>query len=175
MKNIHVLATDKPSRFRFVDGILKKYNNVSVVSLNSVHIYITSDEEIKEGDYGLGFALGIKGVGRGYYVFKQDGTNVGKLNAICNGSKKIILTTDQDLIKDGVQAIDDEFLEWFVKNPSCEFVNIITHYPTIDDEGDGTLSQQYYTFTIPQEEPKQETLEEASLKYCEKRYYKSTD
>jgi hypothetical protein len=35
---------------------------------------------------------------------------------------KIILTTDQDLIKDGVQAIDDEFLEWFVKNPSCEEV-----------------------------------------------------
>ena len=40
------------------------------------------------------------------------------------GYKKIILTTDQDLIKNGVQAIDDEFLEWFVKNPSCEFINI---------------------------------------------------
>jgi hypothetical protein len=39
-------------------------------------------------------------------------------------SKKIILTTDQDLIKDGVQSIDDEFLEWFVKNPSCEEVEI---------------------------------------------------
>jgi hypothetical protein len=36
--------------------------------------------------------------------------------------KKIILTTDQDLIKDGVQAIDDEFLEWFVSNPSCEYI-----------------------------------------------------
>jgi hypothetical protein len=31
----------------------------------------------------------------------------------------IILTTDGDLIDDGVQAIDDEFLEWFVKNPIC--------------------------------------------------------
>ena len=39
--------------------------------------------------------------------------------------KKIILTTDQDLIADGVQAIDDEFLEWFVKNPSCENIPII--------------------------------------------------
>ena len=38
------------------------------------------------------------------------------------GYKKIILTTDQDLIKDGVQEIPDEFLEWFVKNPTCEFV-----------------------------------------------------
>ncbi len=37
---------------------------------------------------------------------------------------KIILTTNNLLIKDGVQAIGDEFLEWFVKNPSCEFVNV---------------------------------------------------
>jgi flavorubredoxin len=39
---------------------------------------------------------------------------------------KIILTTDGDLIKDGVQSIDDEFLEWFVENPSCEEVEVIT-------------------------------------------------
>ena len=32
--------------------------------------------------------------------------------------KKIILTTDQLL--DGVQSIDDEFLNWFVENPGCE-------------------------------------------------------
>jgi hypothetical protein len=37
---------------------------------------------------------------------------------------KIILTTDQELIKDGVQVIDDEFLKWFVKNPSCEDIEI---------------------------------------------------
>jgi hypothetical protein len=40
--------------------------------------------------------------------------------------KKIILTTDQDLIENGVQAIEDEFLEWFVKNPTCEYAPIIT-------------------------------------------------
>ncbi len=39
------------------------------------------------------------------------------------GYKEILLSTDDLLIKDGVQAIDDEFLEWFVKNPSCkEFI-----------------------------------------------------
>lgn len=42
------------------------------------------------------------------------------------GYKKIILTTDQDLIKDGVQAIDDEFLEWFSsKNGNVNFVEVI--------------------------------------------------
>ena len=40
--------------------------------------------------------------------------------------EKIILTTDPDLIADGVQGIDNEFLEWFVKNPSCEDVEIIS-------------------------------------------------
>ncbi len=68
--------------------------------------------------------------------------------------KKIILTTDQDLIKDGVQAIDDEFLEWFVKNPSCEYVPIIT---TI------VLNESTYKTNIGfeswrKEEPKKETL-----------------
>jgi translation initiation factor 2 beta subunit (eIF-2beta)/eIF-5 len=77
-------------------------------------IYITSDEEIKEGDWSLNTqqniiakCIHIEELSNGYY----------------NG-KKIILTTDQDLIKDGVQPIDDEFLEWFVKNPSCEEVEV---------------------------------------------------
>ena len=39
-----------------------------------------------------------------------------------DGFKKIILTTDPKLISDGVDAIDDTFLEWFIKNPTCAFV-----------------------------------------------------
>ena len=38
--------------------------------------------------------------------------------------KLIIMTTDPELIADGVQAIDDEFLKWFVKNPSCKEVEV---------------------------------------------------
>jgi hypothetical protein len=75
--------------------------------------------------------------------------------------KKIILTTDQDLIKDNVQAIDDEFLKWFVKNPSCEEVGIeplIAGF--VDDEP--SYYENMHDIIIPKEEPKQETLEEAS-------------
>jgi hypothetical protein len=160
MKNIHVLKTSKPSKL-LKDLVDKTYQFKKEVSFGNrielpLNIYITSDEEIKDGDYGLGFALGIKGVGRGHYVFKQDGTNVGKLNAICNGSKKIILTTDQDLI--GVQAIDDEFLEWFVKNSSCESVEVIY----------SSLMKDYeYELLFPKEEP---TLEEEYLKDQLKKY-----
>ena len=61
--------------------------------------------------------------------------------------KKIILTTDPKLIDSGVQAISDEFLEWFVKNPGCEFVEV--------DESkyfDGSHGE--YIIIIPQEESK---------------------
>jgi hypothetical protein len=63
------------------------------------NIYVTNDEEIKEGNW---FFDSSKGVNYGIYKHVK-----GFINKT---SKKIILTTDQDLIKDGVQAIDDEFL-----------------------------------------------------------------
>lgn len=44
--------------------------------------------------------------------------------------KKIILTTDQELIKDGVQVVDDDFLMWFMKNTSFEEVEVEELYPS---------------------------------------------
>jgi hypothetical protein len=128
MKNLHVLPTDKPSRLylEFGDGDLCLANNIlpQTKRSNNQNIYITSDEEIKEGDRVLDkfnqrwkledeklIAFDSKGIKR----FSTD-------NILGHECKKIILTTDQDLIKDGVQSIDDEFLEWFVQNPSCERV-----------------------------------------------------
>ena len=133
-----------------------------------MNIYITSDEEIKVSDYIL----------YNNEVYKWH-DNIQK------SAKKIILTTDQDLIKDGVQAIDDEFLEWFVKNPSCEFVKI-KHKDVIqfgnmtmrDHNGDGShyfcincqvetsrskeqllkFGVELYEIIIPKEEPKQECI-----------------
>jgi len=64
--------------------------------------------------------------------------------------KKIILTTDQDLIKDGVQAIDDEFLEWFVKNPSCEWVEV--EKISLGKVEGTTMSVSKYKIIIPKEE-----------------------
>jgi hypothetical protein len=69
-----------------------------------------------------------------------------------NMCKKIIMTTDQDLIKNGVQAIDDEFLEWFVKNPSCEDVEINWTMPAYN-------VKKEYRVVIPSEEPKQHLID----------------
>jgi len=60
------------------------------------HLYIISDDEIKEGEYGIGYAVGIRGVGAKHFVFKNE-DKVGKLQSICNGAKKIIATTDTAL------------------------------------------------------------------------------
>jgi hypothetical protein len=88
---------------------------------------------------------------------KTGGIHFCEGNSWIKSCKKIVLTTDQDLIKDGVQAIDDEFLEWFVKNPSCGEVEVesgLFFYAEGED--------RRYKIIIPSEEPKQETtLEEA--------------
>jgi hypothetical protein len=152
MKNIHLLPTEKPSRLTKPGGSssIKLYTNGLTNTpkghCKNYHLYITSDEEIKEGDWCLNTLKNI--------IYKKDNLPMDIV------WKKIILTTDQYLITDGVQAIDDEFLEWFVKNPSCEFVEIRKYHSGI--LSDITEITSSLKIIIPQEEPKQETLEEYS-------------
>jgi hypothetical protein len=176
MKNIHLLPTDKPSRLYtnhgqlHLDSIFQQSNGHTI----NQNVYITSDLEIKDGWILNTYTNEIYFL-KGFYGIQPI-------------TKKIILTTDPDLIKDGVQAIDDEFLEWFVKNPSCEFVEWDKNY----NRGNG---KYYYKIIIPQEEsktgyskseteflgieftlkdgskqfvPKQETLEEAADNWVRK-------
>ena len=174
MKNIHILPTDKPSRL-----VKQKYDTIDRLCLADMatkraqykrfNIYITSSEEIKEGDWCLDIENEIvKYCEKKYNMLFHN---------IC---KKIILTTDQDLINDDVQAIDDEFLEWFVDHPSCEKVKTQLKLPW-------ESSKDEYEIIIPKEEPeqhiklindnieefdkaielfKQETLEEAAERYA---------
>jgi len=143
MKNVHILPTDKPSRlFYNVGGALLF---TSYESRNGVDIYITSDEEIKEGDW---FYLDDAIIVTKYINVKPD-----------KEAQKIILTTNQDLIKDGVQAIDDTFLEWFVKNPSCEEVEV-------DKNWNYPLDKSWeYKIITPKEEQKQHLID--MMKYDE--------
>ena len=165
MKNIHVLPTDKPSRLHSYKGMLNLAASEFVAptivknDLINQNIYITNDEEIKEGDWFITNNNEIFKCIKNKEEQCFYSLNASILTKFC---KKIILTTDTDLIKDGIQATDDEFLEWFVKNPSCEVVKIETFevedyigfaghtsYPTFYNE---------YKIIIPKEEPKQEKL-----------------
>jgi len=161
MKNIHILPTDKPSRLYAYKGVLNlaagEFVSPTIIKndLINLNIYITSDEEIKDDwcydEYNK-------------VVFKNTGAGTP------GASKKIILTTDPSL--DSVQAIDDEFLEWFVMNPICEKIEIKTRYLHSYKTGENFISfsktpefssrnmqcikiKPRYEIIIPQEEPKQ--------------------
>ena len=147
MKNIHILPTDKPSRLDILgmSNTLQLFNNLitfKTFERSTQHIYITSDEEIKEGDWFISLYSNS---------IQRELTLDWTLNK--DAYKKIILTTDQYLIAEGIQQIDDEFLEWFVKNPSCESVEVKC-YSKFND-GDFTD----YKIIIPKEEQKQHIVD----------------
>jgi hypothetical protein len=155
MKNLHLIETDKPSKlwkfnnefYYVIDGIYGIFNS----NKEKYNLYITSDEEIKEGDYRLN-------IQRDYFK-KSDKEGLDYYNKRNDIFKKIILTTDQDLIKDGIQPIDDTFLEWFVKNPSCEFIQTERledgqYFDYLEDNSVIEGIYENYKIIIPQEEPK---------------------
>jgi hypothetical protein len=158
MKNIHLIATDKPTGiFQSNSGLqFSIRDKVRVEPLKGFHIYITNDEVIKEGAWRCDIELNRIEKGKETGTFKN--------------WKKIILTTDQDLIKDGVRAIGDDFLEWFVKNPSCEFVKTKLVYDYEEHPelvGNPKEEWSYYKIIIPQEKAKQDTVG--------KEFYESAD
>jgi hypothetical protein len=153
MKNIHLIATDKPSRLTKNNlGKLIKLRGLQHQEVNeNQNIYITSDEEAEEGDWVI-YRNSVFKIERGDDVL---------FDLINVDFRKVILTTDQELIKEGVQAIDDEFLEWFVKNPSCEMVEIdstckcVTCNSSVKSSCDYAYKcrpQIFYKIIIPQEE-----------------------
>jgi hypothetical protein len=146
MKNIHLIPTENPSRL-FKDDFGKYFISINIDQeqnhFKPHHIYITNSEEIKEGDWFWKPDLNM--------VFKAEYTPY-------KGCEKIILTTDQDLIADGIQDIDDEFLTWFVKNPTCEEVYITNDYEQVNQDNPITRGStnvfHKYKIIIPSE-PKQ--------------------
>jgi len=152
MKNLFLLKTDKPSRLYknlLTDKLFileNSFMDVSECNREYQNINITSDnEDINENDYV------ITKDGRLFQVSYL-------LSKKIENASKVVLTTEKDLIKDGVQSIPDEFLEWFVKNPNCEQVRVadvrydistltndVKKYPNLDVPD--------YKVIIPIEEP----------------------
>jgi len=152
-KNIHVIPTTPNDETG--GGIWIKETR------DWCNLYITSDSEIKDGDWYLDTFNTQRIKANEFSDHKHYGS----------ACKKIILTTDQDLIKDGVQAIGHEFLEWFVNHPECEEVNVERESREVANHLSG-ISIEYgkYKIIIQTEEPKslnmeKKTIEEAAEKY----------
>lgn len=175
-KNIFVLSTDKPSRLHVTLKAPDDYDHHNK-SLNvdrskwilydkpkgsgkrifARNIYITSNEEIKEGDW--------------YYLPKENKfakcPKTLKLYSVTpQWTQKIILTNNEDLIKDGVQPISDEFLKWFCDNSQLEFVEVQKVKDVTDRAWYNTiLCRSIYKTIIQKEELK--TSEEWQKQYSQ--------
>lgn len=159
MKNIHLISTDKPSKlFTDLKGKLMFNNDWTEIPIGRInqYIYITSDEEIKEGEYNV-----PSDFSKIEDITKTSKEDLKFVNNKFNGYKKIILTTDPDLIAYGVKSIDEDFLQWFINNSSCEYVEV-NHFGTCC--GNQLITEcincekynAIYKIIIPKEEPKQE-------------------
>ena len=129
MKNIHLIRA-RESRLYYtisMSGYNLKLSERPISKSSEVrpqNIYITSDEEIKPNTYCLINGVLCKTEIREGKIVSRQLTGGGTMDICKSEYLEIILTTDDRLIADGVQAIDDDFLEWFVKNPSCEEIEV---------------------------------------------------
>jgi hypothetical protein len=122
-------------------------------------LFVTSNEDIKHGDWCLSTDKN--------FIIKL--VNLPAFSC----DRKIILTTNPSLIADGVQAIDDVFLEWFVKNLSCEYVEVTCDKDAFPYGVETSKEYGWYKIIIPQEEPNsQETVEEAAKIWVNNRFTK---
>jgi hypothetical protein len=180
MKNIHLISTDKPSRLwinNLLQGKLELHKEVLIGNNTAQNIYITSNNHNDISDEGINHVAGS-------WVLDTTRNKVYKTSVnIISGDdiQKIILTDNADLIKDSVQAIPDEFLQWFVKNPSCEEVDVMTDAFTVKEMSMLPLGTRNlkYKIIIPQEKPKQlftdypitelgdEEFKESPIRECE--------
>lgn len=188
MKNIHFLPTkikDKGSQLtkcKLTNTLnFRRFNELIDTYEETLNVFITSDETIKDGDwvivdYITGFTdlEGNPCTDGNIYLVQATNIVLGNVEhgqeLLFSGNgltheirfcKKIVLTTDQELIKDGVRAIPDEFLEWFVKNSNCEFVEVEKECCGQCDERlceitslhrEETIYNTFYKIIIPEEE-----------------------
>jgi hypothetical protein len=153
MKNIFILPTEKPSKLVLRNTDNKLVLHTLITKWNGVnqHIYITSDEYIDKDSWVIHDNKLM------YLVFLR-----AKSQQSRRGALKIILTTDQNLIEDGVQAIDYDFLLWYIKNTSCEYVDVASELKAFDKNGfcvSSAIFEGDYTKNIYYIVPKVESKE----------------
>lgn len=147
MKNIHII--ERPSIEILGVSPYGKDEDVYQVEclLASRNVFITSDDEPKDNDW----------------VYYENGSLKGT-HKIVDGQrpktmilKKIIMSTDSKLIKDGIPTISEEFLKWFIKNLKCESVEVESYCSYGDDcPSEGAYDKQYlcnivYRINVPEE------------------------
>lgn len=125
-KNVHTLAT-KNSKIGYVYESEQYHlftngedphdicNNLAAPK----HLYITSEEDINDGDWCLDIRPCEEGLL--HTIIYKKSFHWEYLDS--STERKIVFTTDSKLIEDNIQEISEEFLKYFVKNP-CDYIEV---------------------------------------------------
>lgn len=132
MQNIFITETDNPGFPIFsIDGVfgfIPKTEDHLNSGLKYHNVYITSDEPIEDGDYGVETNLLKSGYSPKQYIFKMDPEQRAAMESLGGqkscGVLKIVLSTDDELIQDGVQEAHQKFIDWIVKNPGAKTIGV---------------------------------------------------
>jgi hypothetical protein len=142
MKNIHLAPTSQPIQLiTYEELLILKKESTKTVREVFQHVYITINEKPKDKDWVIEHNTSKKlpYIGKCFYpendgtvtdeVLKRELLSVnyeGHYSTLAHegNCKKIVLTNDARLIKDGVQEIDNTFLNWLAENPTCEYVEV---------------------------------------------------
>lgn len=159
MKNLYLLPTENISKLAqsFFDKSFQYdpdyYYTLEKEKTIPYQMYIVSNEEIEDHTESC-WCLDTKDKSIKYY----EKSSQSLYNYI--SYRKIILTTDHSLFKEGIQDITEKFLKWFVKNSNCDFVNIELYLRTAQsynytNDEDGELYEYNctgYKISLPQKE-----------------------
>ena len=123
MKNIFLIPTPNESRlWRDLSSNKLRFDNISTPNSNECtkcsneYMYITTDSKFVRDEY----------ITDGIEVIKATPKLVNAQGLVDRRDwKKILMTTDPELIKDGVHPIGEDFLQWFVENPTCIKVEVV--------------------------------------------------
>jgi hypothetical protein len=160
MKNIFVKATTEPSQVY----LIKEKATLGLTSKNpeamehygsgthNQHVYITKKESYDRGDWCIDIEaeeiFKVAEVKEFSGIVRSDTDTY-----VYDACVKIVLATDLKLVADGVKEINSEFLEWFVKNSSCEEVDIEAYCPN-DCNGCVEKCKNSFYRIIPKGTPK---------------------
>lgn len=132
MQNLFLITTDRPiSKLQktkhgnlFLSNEIKSYSDCT-----NQNIYITSDKEIKESNWCLQVETNeifkIKEILEKQQVYLDTDGKTHYDNFDPWNVKKIIMTTNSDLIADGVQSIENKFIEWYINNSDCKQIEVV--------------------------------------------------
>jgi hypothetical protein len=134
----NVQGIDKSKTFYKLLGGIHSIEQIHQVGYVSNHIYITNNEEIKKGNWV-------------YSIWDKEIKRASKDIKDALFLKKVILTTDKEL--DGVQAIPNDFLEWFVAkaNDSGKPIDVV-EVESWSDDLDGVWLKKYKIIILKEEQ-----------------------